>query len=456
MSTIKSSSSNEKNIELNNNFLSADSGTAFFDEKAKKRKVVGFIKQKSFLGVAIEENLHLPLEQEEIADQTAPQTPPTKARTASKKISLLKLVTSKILKTIWKGGETFKQTKPSKATKEIAKQFTTAKKRKRTSKTSYVQLTKQERNVLKSREVAYREQQRKAKLTWKKRLLNFCVLLLCGMVTGVGLGTWYYNTVLSSNVNWEDAIAERPIYEQSALDTRQSALDKLASGATMNDLTLAENYQIALYNFENSQNYTLSATGKIATIATQTIFAEKKFDGNLYQSITISTGFMNIAERAQMQANSNSVTTVKGNNITQTSATWNGAQNTYTLDQYKTLSGGLPSSCQNYIISDKTVLNNNDQITVIQQDNGEVYYQFTLTLDRMYSALNYIEQIKYTSSLSSYPEFESILQTITIDSDWNFVSIDTEEHYSIVAYGMRNTCTGTLLSTFDFESAVKI
>ena len=310
---------------------------------------------------------------------------------------------------------------------------------------------------MKSREIQYREQQRKANLTWKKRLVNFCVLLLCGVLTGVGLGTWYYKNVLSSNINWESAILERSVYEQSAIDTQNLALKKIQNGATLpSDLTLSENYQLALYNFAKATKYTLTATGKIATIATQTIFAEKKFDGKTYQSITISTGFMNVAERAQMAYNSNSVTIAKGTDITQNSATWNGQSSTYTTQQYKDLSGGLPSSCQNYIISNRTVLNDNDEVNIFETEDGQTLYSFTIELDPIYSALNYIEQIKYTSSLSSYPEFTSIQQTITIDSNWNFVSIEVLEKYSIVAYGMRNSCTGTLTSTFDFDGEVVI
>lgn len=452
MSDLKTTSPSEE-FEPNNP-SSASSGAVFFDGQ-EKRKVVGFIKQKSFLSVAIDESLLSSSQKEETENQQNQNL--SEAGVEKQKTSLLHLVASKILKTIWKGGEIFKASKTSKASKAIAKQFTTAKKRKEASKKSYVQLTKQERNVLKSREIQYREQQRKANLTWKKRLLNFCVLLLCGMVTGVGLGTWYFNNVLSSNINWESAIAERPIIEQSAIDTQNSALEKFENGITSpSDLTLSENYQLALYNFANSGKYTVTSTGKIATIATQTIFAEKKFDGNIYQSITISTGFMNIAERAQMAYNSNSVTTVAGTNITQDSATWNGQSNTYTAEQYKALSGGLPNGCQNYIISSRTVLNDSNEVTVIEAEDGQTLYQFTIELDPIYSALNYIEQIKYTSNLSSYPEFTSIQQTITIDSNWNFVSIEVLENYSIVAYGMRNSCTGTLLSTFDFESDVVI
>ena len=452
MSELKTASHGEDK-KLNNR-TDASSDAMFFD-KQEKKKVVGFIKQKTFITVAIDEGLLSSSQKKEAENQQDQKL--SESNTKKQKTSLLHLVASKILKTIWKGGEIFKAGKTSKASKQIAKQFTTAKKRKSAAKKSNVQLTKQERHVLKSREIQYREQQRKANLTWKKRLVNFCVLLLCGVLTGVGLGTWYYKNVLSSNINWESAILERSVYEQSAIDTQNLALKKIQNGATSpNDLTLSENYQLALYNFAKATKYTLTATGKIATIATQTIFAEKKFDGKTYQSITISTGFMNVAERAQMAYNSNSVTIAKGTDITQNSATWNGQSNTYTTQQYKDLSGGLPSSCQNYIISNRTVLNDNDEVNIFETEDGQTLYSFTIELDPIYSALNYIEQIKYTSSLSSYPEFTSIQQTITIDSNWNFVSIEVLEKYSIVAYGMRNSCTGTLTSTFDFDSEVVI
>lgn len=355
----------------------------------------------------------------------------------------------------------------------ITKQFTKTKKRKAVGKKSDVQLTKRERKILKEQELKEKELLRKQKMTWKRRIMNYCILTLCGIVTGAGLGTWYYKNVLSSNVDWETYLLELPTYQQKIIDTQNNAFAKIlgtnfkeeekenfvetaiSKGITPADLSMAENYQLADYNFSNAEKYLIQSSGEVKTIASQTIYSEKLRDGNIYQSINISAGIMSIAEIAQLDSTTNNVVTVKGNDIKATSAVWNGAKTNYTASQFKETTGGLPNTSQNYIICEETITNNNEgQITVIENEDGSKYYQFEIELDIIYSVLNYIKQIKYTSSLSAYPEFYSIKQTITIDSNWNFVSIDCIENYSIVAFGMKNNCTGTLLNNFYFDRDV--
>ena len=166
---------------------------------------------------------------------------------------------------------------------------------------------------------------------------------------------------------------------------------------------------------------------------------------------------MKIAEIAQMNKNQTSVTTIKGQITSNQSADWNGERNTYLPTNYKNLAGGLPNTSQNFIIADQTVSNSLDgEIEIIENEDGSKYYQFTMVLDPIYSVLNYINQIKYTSNLSSYPEFSSITQVVTIDENWNFVSICSTEIYSIVAFGMKNSCTGTLDNYFYFDQDVLI
>lgn len=360
-----------------------------------------------------------------------------------------------------------------KTNNKITKQFTKTKKRKAVGKNSDVQLTKRERKILKEQEIKEKELLRKQKLTWKRRIMNYCLLALCGIVTGAGLGTWYYKNVLSSNVDWNTYLLELSAYQQKELSTQNSAFSyilganfkeeekgnfvqkAIEKGITPADLTMAQNYQLADYKFDNAQSYLIQGKGEVKTIASQTIYSEKLRDGDIYQSINISAGIMSIAEIAQLNTTTNNVVTVKGNDIKSTSAVWNGAKTTYTAKQFEEMVGGLPNTSQNYIICDETIINNkNGEITKIENEDGSVYYQFVMELDIIYSVLNYIKQIKYTSSLSSYPEFYSIKQTITIDSNWNFVSIECVENYSIVAFGMKNNCTGTLLNNFYFDREV--
>ncbi len=315
----------------------------------------------------------------------------------------------------------------------------------------------------------------KKKRSFKRRVLNKCIFALCAIVTGVGLGSWYYTNVLSSSLDWNTYLQQLSEYESRQDKTLDSAFKKILNdnysetdmsnfeiiasekGITPQDLSLAENYQLANYNFENADQYLIQGNGQIKTIATQSIYSEKKYDGNTYQSISISNGLMKIAEIAQMNKNQTSVTTIKGQITSNQTADWNGERNTYLPTNYKNLTGGLPNTSQNFIIADQTVSNSLDgEVEIIENEDGSKYYQFTMVLDPIYSVLNYINQIKYTSNLSSYPEFSSITQVVTIDENWNFVSICSTEVYSIVAFGMKNSCTGTLDNYFYFDQDVLI
>lgn len=329
------------------------------------------------------------------------------------------------------------------------------------------------KNPLKSKKIT--KPSRKKSVSFKRKILNKCIFALCAIITGVGLGSWYYKNVLSSNLDWNYYLQHLSEYEAYENDTLDIAMGKIfgdnyseqdiqnfetiahQKGITPQDLSLAENYQLANYNFENAARYLIQGTGEIKTIASQSIYSEKKFDGNTYQSISISNGLMKIAEIAQMNKNKSTVTTTKGQITSNQSADWNGEQKNYLPQNYKDLTGGLPNTSQNFIISNQTVTNSmENQIEVIENEDGSKYYQFKMILDPIYSVLNYINQIKYTSNLSSYPEFSNIEQVVTIDENWNFVSICSVEVYTIVAFGMKNSCTGTLDNYFYFNQDVII
>ncbi len=331
------------------------------------------------------------------------------------------------------------------------------------------------KEVYKRRKKALKLKQEKKKRSLKRRILNKCIFALCAIVTGVGLGSWYYKNVLTSSLNWNTYLGQLSEYESKQQSTLDLGFQKILgnnftteektnfvsiaheNNITPCDLSLAENYQLANYNFENADKYIIQGTGKIKTIATQSIYSEKKFDGNTYQSISISNGLMQIAEIAQMNKAKTSVMTVKGKINSNENATWNGERKTYLPSEYKNTTGGLPNTSQNFIVANETVSNNSTgQIEVIENEDGSKYYQFTIVLDPIYSVLNYIRQIKYTSNLSSYPEFSSIEQVITIDENWNFVSICSTEVYTIVAFGMKNSCVGTLDNYFYFDKDVAV
>ena len=149
------------------------------------------------------------------------------------------------------------------------------------------------------------------------------------------------------------------------------------------------------------------------------------------------------------------VSVIKGTKIQPTSAVWNGAKTDYTRDEFKKLAGSLPSSLNPYIISTKTVLNNNVSYEVSTSEEGKKLYTFTIQLDPIASVINYVKQVKMTSGLSGYPAFDDITITYTIDEDWNLVTTDILEHY-VVFYIAKAPCTGTLKTDYKFNIDVKL
>ena len=299
----------------------------------------------------------------------------------------------------------------------------------------------------------------KHKKSFKQRMKTIAVLAVLGVFTGSGLGVWYFNEVLRSNVNYNDydiseyiVTADEVLQEVYGISSNQENwLETIRASEefrdfTPLDLTASQNFILAEYNATIAECYRVIGNGQVETIATQSVYSEKNYDGNKYTFESISKGLMSIATCSTTTKGSNYTDLYTGSNIQPDSAEW-GNKQTYTNQDYIALAGSTPDTIQPYIISDKTILSS----TEIAYDNETGYYSFTLELDPIFSVLRYARQVRQTSGLSSYPEFNSVTQTITIDGDWNLISIDVRETYKVVAFGVPASCTGTLLSVFDFS-----
>ena len=300
------------------------------------------------------------------------------------------------------------------------------------------------------------------KKSFKQRMKTLGVLIVLGVFTGSGLGVWYFNTALRSNVDYNALFSEIEKYTV----TPESVLQELfgmqsgyenwldtakSKGLKPANLTPAQNFILAEYNGSLADSFLFTGNGKVATIATQSVYSSKRFNGERYTFESISKGMLTIATCSAMNKGASSVDVFKGQNVTPTSAEWQKDQ-TYTEEGYIDYAGGLPSAIQPYIINDNTILSSSE----IVYDEATDTYSFTVELDPVLSVLRYARQVKQTSGLSTYPEFSSVTQTIVIDSDWTLVSTDILETYTVVAFGLKNSCTGTLLTEFQFNVDVEL
>ncbi len=304
-----------------------------------------------------------------------------------------------------------------------------------------------------------KQKKKKVKKSFKQRMKTLGTLIVLGVFTGSGLGVWYFNDVLRSNVNYNEydisqyvVTADQILSEVYGINSNQNnwlSIAKSSDKYNPSFLTPAQNFILAEYNASLAEKFHAEGNGEVATIATQSVYSEKNYDGNRYSFESISKGLMSIAICSAMDKGGNTVELYRGSNIQPDDAEWSldETNDIYTAKEYEALAGSTPDAIQPYIISDKTILSS----TEVLFDETTGYYSFTFDLDPITSVLKYVRQVKQTSGLSGYPEFSSVEQTITIDENWNIISIDVKESYSVVAFGIPAKCTGTLTTYYYFN-----
>lgn len=295
------------------------------------------------------------------------------------------------------------------------------------------------------------------KTTFAHKMKVLGILLILGIFTGSGLGVWYFNVTLKSNTDYSSLNASdyagdvnEVLLRNFALSTeseRKSWLNVAqAQSITPYDLSPVDNFLLAEYNASLASSYTAIGVGRVDTIASQTVYSAKKFDGTRYTFESISKGILSVGTCDTFVKGSNSIDIYNGNNIRNDGADWV-YDSTITSAEYLKLCGNMPSAVQPYLISEKTVISSTE--IVYNDETGN--YSFTLELDPVKSVLLYYRQVKRSGGLEADPEFYSISQTITIDSNWNLVSLEVKEDYKAVKFSMGNKCTGTLKTDFSFN-----
>lgn len=308
------------------------------------------------------------------------------------------------------------------------------------------------------------EEREYQKGTFKKNIRALAILLILAIFTGSGLGVWYFNAVLKSTVIYSNYLVSdylpdvNTTFAKLGINNENDKSNFLEIAQSQNidplstRLNVLDNYLLALYNAENAKTYSAIGKGLVSTIASQTVYSAKTFDGEKYSFESISVGLVKVATKEEMNVGENIVHMSTGSSITShedgsMSATWQ-LDKTLTSQEYKELTGSYVNTINPYIISDSTILNK-ESATIVKNNDGT--YSFTLQLHPIYSVLNYYKQVKRSGGLEADPVFTSIVQTITIDENWNFVSFDTEEKYTAVKFSMGAKCTGNLHTELVFN-----
>lgn len=299
--------------------------------------------------------------------------------------------------------------------------------------------------------------------TFIHQLRTIGILMFLGIFTGCGLGVWYFNTELRNDTNYN--IDQTPyLYDLNSImastvglsnpdDYSTFVVKAQEQGKTPLDFTPAENFALAEYHSSLASTWSSIGHGQIQTIVTQDIYSEKKFDGNKYTFVNMSSGMVSVARCFEYFKDAPNVKAYDGKSPTAESATWV-PLNEKSTDDFKEEMGVLPSSVQPYIISDKTITKGNEKTNMVYDETSQTY-SFTIELDTVLSVLNYVRQVRSTGGLQSYPKFNSIVQTIVIDKDWNLVSIEIKDNYDAVM-GLKVNINGYLKNYYTFNQSVEM
>ena len=149
----------------------------------------------------------------------------------------------------------------------------------------------------------------------KRKLINFALVGIIGIGSGLFLGSWYLSLRQSNPINYSQYTEEtlkddindaffKVIGIKNPTDFEKENWVETAKsrGITPQNLTAAENFMLAEYNLGLANSYSAIGTGKVAVMGTsQTIYSAKMFDGNTYTFESISKGILTVADCLVME-----------------------------------------------------------------------------------------------------------------------------------------------------------
>ncbi len=293
------------------------------------------------------------------------------------------------------------------------------------------------------------------KTTFAHKMGVLGVLLVLGIFTGSGLGVWYFNVNLRSNVDYgsilisdyqaniDDVLAKQNVPLSDKKNWTNYMLDK-----TPNDLSPIDNYLLAEYNATLANSFLFTGRGQaVAMGVKQTVYSLRRYNGDYYSFESISKGTLTVAnlDVYRPKENLHKVDIYTGRNATVDNADWY-YNSSITDDEYYDMTGGMPNGVTAYIISEKTV-----KTSDFVYNNELETYTITFELDPTYGALLYYKEVRRTGGLEADPEFYSIKFIATIDKDWNLISTEVFESYKAVKFGMGITTNGTIKIDYQFN-----
>lgn len=289
-----------------------------------------------------------------------------------------------------------------------------------------------------------------------KKFVVVALVLILALATGYSVGRIYVaglDPVLKLNATEEELREDPQVVEKLVQRSKTQAPAAFSA---------LEIYLVAEYNLCRTENFYKEMTGTVVAMGfvNQNMRSQKLRRGNTYVFNKLSPGSLSISnicsqvvyDKQTGQAkinNSGSFTLQDGFDIRANFAPEGFKE--YSPEEYKKTFNTTPENVMPYIISSKTCAQNKFS-PVKNNDDGT--YSFSLAIDGAsleMAALCYSCDIKFSSSLPEPPQWISLNMDVTVDQNFNFVSVGYKEVYKMSYQFVKVNVTDTFVDMFYFD-----
>lgn len=284
-----------------------------------------------------------------------------------------------------------------------------------------------------------------------KNYILYGVIILVAVITGVAIGSVYVSGIVPS--------VDTSNLTEATLRDDENEIAKLYEDAVSGRKTsfsAVELYQIGEYKLKNTDRYVKILSGSVESLfgITQNMKAIKTSteDGIYYLKMSPAkvdmAPSMAVKQRYEYD-NPNEIylnetrdkNDIKGNTVDEYYVDLDeSTAKTLTLDEYKSFFNTEPTTPLTYIVSDLTTQEGTyDKDVTLNSDNQYVFNIKMTGEYATYAAFYYSYEIRHFSGdipttppkQSELPSWKSVEMTVTMDSDFNILSIHYLESYDI-------------------------
>ena len=317
---------------------------------------------------------------------------------------------------------------------------------------SEIRTVQSNKNLQKTRKaVIVRQNREHATRTFIAKLANvlsFAIVSVVAIVFGIFAGNMYIASKTLVNYDYNET-EFLPAYSTVYASNKNLAKNQVSA---TNAYIMAE--WLLLRESGLTDNYTITANGtvsaKVGGIQQKQIVAKKvEKTPESYTNESVTNGLIPAAEIYKYDFAQNKVESFFSQDVSGEPPTA-----TYGTDPYKTYDlntqmadfraeyGVKPENIFAPIVSDKTV----DKALYIGEENGG--YKYQITLNNIYSVINYVQLMIHISGLERPPTFNEITITFTVDENYRFKEVHFFEKYQIYYLGLPADCTAE--TTYNF------